>query len=207
MLSTHETKQAVIRDNALILYFENAETPFVARFDLDSLAQANFEVADKKENFFELTLRDFTGTTQVIGQFATKADAHQALYAILQALVSHKEENVVVVEKASAACGFGCVLGKILKWLLIIIGAIVVIYYILGQIPAPGSAQKINATNAPVAAPVMSEAPAASTVHEGGLSTAPEGEGVNADALLGGQSTPPAASEETPQSSSAPAAE
>ena len=35
-------KHAFIRDGALILYFDKAETPFVARFDLDSLAQANF---------------------------------------------------------------------------------------------------------------------------------------------------------------------
>lgn len=82
--------QATIRDNALILSLENAEVPLVARFDLDSLAQANF-IVQSFDNFHQLGLRDFSGQLQPIAQFSNKMDAHQALHQILQALV---DQNV-----------------------------------------------------------------------------------------------------------------
>ena len=84
-LSTH----AVIRENALILYLDKSETPVVARFDLDSLAQANF-IIQPEGNLHRLNMRDFSNNTQTIAEFSNKIDAHQALNHILQALVNHK---------------------------------------------------------------------------------------------------------------------
>ena len=82
---------AYIRDGALVLYFDRAEKPVLARFDLDTLAQASFEVSAKdKDGFYTVMLYDFSGEAQPVAQFASKGDAHQALYAILQALLHHK---------------------------------------------------------------------------------------------------------------------
>jgi hypothetical protein len=112
--------KAFIRDDALILHFDTAQTPFVARFDLDSLVQANFEVTNK-DNSFYLTLRDFSGNQQNVAQFSAKADAHQALYAILQALLSHKREGDTSCSKKSPWC---C----ILKWLIGILLFVGILY-------------------------------------------------------------------------------
>ena len=90
---THQEKAAFIRDGALVLYFDMAEKPVLARFDLDTLAQASFEVSAKdKDGFYTIMLHDFSGDPQPVAQFASKGDAHQALYAILQALLSQKEQ-------------------------------------------------------------------------------------------------------------------
>lgn len=180
-----EAKQAFIRDNALVLYFDNAETPFVARLDLDSLAQANFEVTDKKDGTHALTLRDFSGQVQNIGLFATKADAHQALYAILQALLSYKAENGQ--GGSCARGGFVCWLKKLLKVTLWIIGILVVLYILLGLIPVRTTEPVSDKADAPVAATqdATSETAPAPQQQDAPLSAAPEGEAVDADAVLG----------------------
>lgn len=173
-------KCAFIRENALVLYFDKAETPFVARYDLDSLAQANFEVTDKKDGLFTLSLRDYSGRAQDVGQFANKADAHQALYTILQALLNHKGQQSGCQRKGFSWCGIGCGLLKLLKWVLLIIGALVLLYGLLGIIPVSG--------------PVSNEVPAVKMSTMSGdaggqdkvtdLSTLPEGEAVDADSLF-----------------------
>lgn len=197
-------RKAFIRDGALVLYFDNADTPFVARFDLDSLAQANFEVADKHENIYPLTLRDFSGQVQIVGQFATKADAHQALYAILQALLSHKGDDADAV---TGPCGFWCVMRKVVKWILLVTGAVVLAYNLLVIAARPFStvrhAPQENAVQAPVEEQKSEAAPEANTseVQEpkaADLSAIPEGEAVDADSLL----APEEAGEATPQASS-----
>lgn len=86
---TQSATYAVIRENALILSLDKSETPIVARFDLDSLAQANF-VVQQEAGMHRLSMRDFSGNTQTIADFSNKIDAHQALNHILQALVNHK---------------------------------------------------------------------------------------------------------------------
>lgn len=110
MTQADTQKSAFIRDGALVLYFEMAEKPVIARFDLDTLAQASFEVSAKdKDGFYTIMLNDFSDQSQAVAQFASKGDAHQALYAILQALLSHKEKDATA--KASGCCGCGGVGG------------------------------------------------------------------------------------------------
>ncbi len=110
--------QATIRDNALVLSLDKAETPMVARFDLDSLAQANF-VIQQKGNVHQLNLHDFSGSVQNIAQFANKIDAHQALQHILQALVSHSTPRQTPESIARAS--------RIFSWILKILGIIFII--------------------------------------------------------------------------------
>lgn len=106
MTQTDNQKSAFIREGALVLYFDLAEKPVIARFDLDTLAQASFEVSSKDaEGFYTIVLNDFSGAGQPVAQFASKADAHNALYAILQALLSHKEKDV---SSCASRCGCGC---------------------------------------------------------------------------------------------------
>jgi hypothetical protein len=90
--SAKQSGSAMIRDNALILSLENSDTPVVARFDLESLAQANF-IVQNYEGLFQLSLRNFAGQIQPIAQFVNKIDAHQALQHILHALVSYNNPD------------------------------------------------------------------------------------------------------------------
>lgn len=209
-MSAMDGKQAFIRDHALVLYFDNAETPFVARYDLESLAQANFEVADKKDGTYALTLRDFAGQTQTVGQFAAKADAHQALYAILQALLAHKTQNDAAVQ----SCGGVCWLVRLLAAGLIVLGLLMLFYVVSGFVREFSAHRAITSpaeTAAPMTqdntllppsmmippqaatAPAMpqDEAPAADDEALGDL---PEGEAVDADSFLA-----PKAETDTPQ--------
>lgn len=187
MADTDTPKQAFISDNALVLYFDNAVTPFVARFDLDALVQANFEVADKKDGTYSLTLRDFSGETQQVGLFTGKTDAHQALYAILQALLSHNERKASTVsEKRSGVLHW---VGRLIKILLIFIGCVTVLYYVLSKIPVPVQQNGM-------APQTMSDAPAPSSVtpqapQQNPLAELPQGESIDADQLLLQQATPP----------------
>lgn len=174
---------AFIRDNALVLYFDKAETPFVARYDLDSLAQANFEVTDKKDGLFTLALRDYSGRSQDIGQFPNRADAHQALFTILQALLEHKDSTEKTERKMRGVCGIGCMLLRVLKWVLLIIGALVALYIILGLVPASLFSGG-NQVNNVVQAPVQKTMTGKNTMAD--LSTLPEGQAVDADALFSG---------------------
>lgn len=145
-------KSAYIRDDALILYFDLAETPLVARFDLDSLAQANFEVT-KRGDIFVLVLRDFSGMKQEITTFVNKADAHQALYSILQALLSYGENKKDDEKKPS-------LLWKILKWLFIVVLAAVAVAVGLIWLSTPVShtkkPEKVAAAIPEASAPVVS---------------------------------------------------
>lgn len=156
-------KKAFIRDGALVLYFETAENPVVSRFDLDSLAQANFEV-NKREPNFALVLKDFSGSEQTVAQFSSKADAHQALYAILQALLDHQPSDKscgTCCRKSSGWCRF-------FKWIFGILTVFVLIYLALillaGQIDTTAVPEK---TAMAETAPVM-----------------PQGESVDLDAML-----------------------
>jgi hypothetical protein len=110
--------QATIRDNALVLSLDKAETPMVARFDLDSLAQANF-VIQQNGNVHQLNLHDFSGSVQNIAQFANKIDAHQALQHILQALVNHTTPKQMPDTTSRA--------GTVLSWILKILGVVFII--------------------------------------------------------------------------------
>jgi hypothetical protein len=159
--------QAFIRDDALILHFDTAQTPFVARFDLDSLVQANFEVTNK-DGGFALTLRDFSGASQNVAQFAAKADAHQALYAILQALLSHARSTP---EKSCGTgsrvwCMFKCLLGLAL---------------ILGLLYAAFIWFMVRPDAVPLKTPAASSAAAMAPAP---VATVPEGEPVDMNSLL-----------------------
>lgn len=166
-LAASGQKHAFIRDGALILYFDKAETPFVARFDLDSLAQANFEVADKKEGIYHLTLRDYSGETQTIGQFGSKTDAHQALYLILQALLEQPTGMMVVEEKPNLLWRFIKTLMKILAFIF----AVLLILYTLARMPI---FPENNFQPQPTA-----------QSGENSVSEIPQGESFDADELLG----------------------
>ena len=187
---------AFIRDGALILYFDQAETPFVARFDLDSLAQANFEVADKKDGIFHLTLRDYSGDTQTIGQFSSKNDAHQALYLILQALLEMPQQagGVVVSKKPSLLWRVLCKLVKGFLILLLLLG----ILYALLSVPLPFTATQPDAA---MPAPVSSSAPVAVRPS---VSEVPDGEAVDADVMLNNLTGSSAQEPTAPSPSQAP---
>jgi hypothetical protein len=174
------TASAYLRDGALILYFDMAETPFVSRFDLDSLAQANFEVSDKKDGIYSLVLRDYTGQVQTIGQFSSKGDAHQALHAILKALLSQTGSS------GGKFCGLWCFAKGVLKFFVALLLLLLLLYCFL-RIPARPNSDHLAA---PVAqndvAPSNSSAP-----------VVPQGEAVDADQFLKQaspqpSSTPPA---------------
>lgn len=196
---------ASIRDNALILYFDKAETPFVARYDLASLAQANFEVLQKNDGTYILSLRDYAGRAQEVGEFATKADAHQALYLILQAFLQHKD----IAAGSSAGrgarpcglmCRIGCFLLRFLKWVLMLTGALVLLYVLLGMIPAPRFLQQqagltgSSADARKTAGVTTDSTPAPQTAQHAGqtdINTLPEGEAVDADSLLAPRASVP----------------
>lgn len=167
-LAASGQKHAFIRDGALILYFDKAETPFVARFDLDSLAQANFEISDKKDGIYHLTLRDYSGETQTIGEFASKNDAHQALYMLLQALLE-QPTGIMLVEKNSNPVWRG--IKTFLNYLLMFFVAAYLLY-ILATLPIWPTGPAI-------------EQPAATPLATGKVSEIPEGEAIDADTLLG----------------------
>ena len=173
MTKTDLHNQAFIRDDALILHFDTAQTPFVARFDLDSLVQANFEVANK-DGGFALTLRDFSGATQNIAQFTNKADAHQALYAILQALLSHARTppNNSCGTKSRFCCFMKALIGTLLVFGLLYAAFI---WFMVAPNAQPVQTAAVTphaAAIAPVAAPVAA---------------APEGEPVDMNSLLPAQ--------------------
>lgn len=187
-------KHAFIRDGALILYFDKAEVPFVARFDLDSLAQANFEVVDKKDGLFHLTLRDYSGETQTIGQFNSKNDAHQSLYLILQALLTQSGDQPVCKKRK---CSY---LWRVLKG-MIKAALVLLVAYVLLQVYVW---YNIRHASAPVAVSSV-EAPAA---NNSAMSAIPEGEAIDADAALQSlveknpsaePSTAPAATDNAPE--------
>lgn len=180
-------KKAFIRDGALILYFDTAEIPFVGRYDLESLAQANFEVSEKREGFYYLTLRDFSGQTQNIGQFGSKTDAHHALYAILQALLSQQEKQGGNRRIQGSR-------GKIISFLLNVlktIAAILVAVLILVVVLRLVSTRNVGTP------PIASVGPNMTTPSPGAAPRAPldlpEGEAVDADSIL-----PPSFSEPDP---------
>lgn len=192
-LAASGQKQAFIRDGALILYFDKAETPFVARFDLDSLAQANFEVVDKKDGHYHLTLRDYTGEAQTIGVFASKNDSHQALYLILQALLDQPVVAGGCCPVTKKPCGVWRFFKALLKYTLFVLVVVFLLYHLLTW-PIPVE-QAAVATRGPATTsslvpeqqvPGQAQAPAAS-----GLSALPQGEAVDADALLGQENTAP----------------
>ncbi len=128
------TGHATIRDGALILSLEAAEVPLVARFDLDSLAQANF-IVQSFDKFHQLSLRDFSGQIQPIAQFSNKMDAHHALHHILQALVTQSETSSPQKKRISFR--------SILAWILMLLGVgflLTVVYAFFlykGQLPVP----------------------------------------------------------------------
>lgn len=159
LFSPENRKSAYIRDDALILYFETAETPLVARFDLDSLVQANFEVS-KKDEQFALILRDFSGQRQEITVFANKADAHQALYAILQALLSYGEAQKEVGEKPN-------LFWKFLKWLILTFIVALGIGFALIWLATPVSHIAIPEATKTAQPATHSAEPAATTLPEG----------------------------------------
>lgn len=170
MIAPSDQKHAFIREGALILYFDKAETPFVARFDLESLAQASFEVTDKKDGFYHLVLNNYTVGSQTVGQFGSKNDAHQALYEILQALLSYNgNENMVCARKPKGCNSF---FWRLLKWILLSIVTLLVIYALLILIPVPKSLSS------------RVEAPATQKAGSNALSALPEGEAVDADSVL-----------------------
>lgn len=196
---------ATVQNGTLILHFENAETPMVSRLDLDSLAQATFEV-QQKDGAYYLRLHDSaahdSNTGQNFGKFTTKADAHQALHAILQALLAQQPETMKSACSTSAGrcskkgkCGWLLCFGKIILFLLVAF-----ILFSLGGLNGMRVAEykaqqkSVATTEAPVAAPTVAEQPAAVPTPE--TVTAPEGEAMDADALLGGNE--PAAATATP---------
>jgi hypothetical protein len=200
---THDVqskKHASVRDGVLILYFEGAETPFVARFDLDSLAQANFEVADKKDGFHTLVLRDYSGDTQTIGQFSEKADAQQALYDIVQALLNNTSETSAVCATANPkSCSrVKCFFAWLLKAIMYLLLAVLVIY---GILHIPVSSTRIAKPTAPAATESNGQgdvAPSAAKEERNvpNLSILPEGEAVDADSILPDMDAAPAAEQE-----------
>lgn len=138
---------AIIRDGALILSLETAEVPLVARFDLDSLAQANF-IVQSFDKFHQLSLRDFSGQIQPIAQFPNKMDAHQALHHILQALVEHGQP----AKNQNHKITFGTVIGWILKLLGVtfIVTLLYATYLYRGQaLPHLGGAAQTQTTSLP----------------------------------------------------------
>ncbi len=158
-------KKAFIRDGALVLYFEAAENPVVSRFDLDTLAQANFEV-NKREPNFALVLKDFAGSEQIVAQFSSKAEAHQALYSILQALLDHRgAPEGVCGEKSSGWCRF-------FKWFFGILAALVLVWVILIALSEP-----IEKTPTAPSPEATASAPS---------SALPEGEAVDLDEMFSG---------------------
>lgn len=108
--------QAMIHDGALVLSFDTSEMPTVARFDLDSLAQANF-VIQPADQAYHLNLRDFSGQIQPIAKFTNKIDAHQALHLILQALVTYHTPK----EKGNNTGIFSSIIKTILLFITILI--------------------------------------------------------------------------------------
>jgi len=187
-----DAKSAYIRDNALILYFQAAETPLVSRFDLDSLVQANFEVV-KKDEVHALVLRDFAGQRQEITTFANKADAHQALYAILQALLSYGEDK-----KTAASKGGG--VWKFFKYLFLSLIVLAAVAFVLVWLATPVShVASLESTAKPAAsaspqdtAHVPAQAPA----------EVPEGQPMNMDEFVAPAASAPV---EAPQTGMTPA--
>lgn len=186
-LAASGQKHVFIRDDALILYFDKAETPFIARFDLDSLARATFEVTDKKDGIYHLTLRDYAGETQEIGRFSSKNDAHQALYLILQALLERGASVVTATKTGGLFRRFVTVLVKYLViaclTALVLLGGL----YGFARLSAPienGAGKTVSAE------------PKA----QNGAAALPEGEAMDADELLGHMmaNPPPAAPSEKP---------
>ena len=137
-------------------------------------------MTDKKDGIFYLTLRDYSGDAQTIGQFASKNDAHQALYLILQALLEQPTGIMYVEQKPNL---FWRVLKTILKYLAILVIAAIGLYYFLRF-------SVIYATSTQTPAAVS--APAT----EKGVSSLPQGEAVDADDLLNNMAAP---SEPTPE--------
>lgn len=129
MTQSDTQKSAFIRDGALVLYFEMAEKPVIARFDLDTLAQASFEVSAKdKDGFYTIMLNDFSDQSQAVAQFASKGDAHQALYAILQALLSHKEKDAAAQKSCCGCGGFGGFFKGMIRTVLHIVVVMALVY-------------------------------------------------------------------------------
>lgn len=182
--------KAFIRDDALVLSFDTAEKPFVARFDLDSLVQANFEV-NMRDDFYVLTLRDFSGAEQTVGHFKNKVDAHQALHSILQALLSHVRPS----DKDGSS-----VLWRIFKWLLGILLLIALLIFFFMPVPMIGqpgpvlqtapAAPMASVPPAPTRAPPVAEtAPVYQALPplpaiDPAAQAVPEGQPVDLDALL-----------------------
>jgi hypothetical protein len=179
MSMTDTTKKATVRDNTLVLYFDTAENPLVARFDLESLAQTHFEVM-KKDASFALVLRDFSGSVRDIAVFPSKADAHQALYAILQALLEYD---------GGGTCSKSCCRKKrslfvsLIKWFFILVG-----------VAATGWLAVLFLTS-PVqnSVPHQESVPTVSAPRTDGLN-APDGQAVDLDSVLPTDDTQPPAS-------------
>lgn len=180
MTNADNVKKATVRDNTLVLYFDTAENPLVARFDLESLAQAHFEVA-KRDAGFVLILRDFSGAVRDIAQFGSKADAHQALYAILQALLDH-DGGVSGTGKKCGGKGswFLC----LIKWFFILAGVVSVAWLLMLAFTTPPDLRGDMST------------PAVVTPKAEGFK-APEGEAFDLDSVLPSESAAPQS--ETPQ--------
>jgi hypothetical protein len=121
--SHQSSTYAVIRENALVLSLDKPDTPVVARFDLDSLAQANF-IVQAEGTMHKLVLRDFSGSERLIAQFNNKIDAHQALQHILQALVSHNTPAHHAADKK-------CTIGRVGGWVLKALGIIFILLAVL----------------------------------------------------------------------------
>lgn len=164
-------KRAFIRDGALILYFDTSEAPFVARFDLDSLAQAKFEIEDKRESAYILTLRDFSGEAQDVGRFNTKAEAHQALHAILQALVSHSQGRNDKAESFSGKSFLAGAFKWFVKALIIAFIVLLLLWIVFAFFITP--------------APENGTIPSQTTSSASPVSNMPAGEAIDADAILG----------------------
>lgn len=129
MFNTQQTSShnshAIIRDNALILSLETAETPLVARFDLDSLAQANF-IVQNFDGIYHLNLRDFSGQVQAIAQFNSKIEAHQALHYILHALVNHSTDTATTQPPKRS------LLGRLISFVLQLCGVVFILLVLYG---------------------------------------------------------------------------
>ncbi len=128
-----------------------------------------------------MSLRDYSGDSQTIGQFSAKSDAQQALYDIVQALLNYNDDAVCATPKKKACSRVKCFFAALLKAFLYLLAAILVIYAFL-HIPVPTSTktQAPAVVSAPVSEDAASVAPAASS----DLSEIPEGEAVDADSIL-----------------------
>src|SRR5690606_21168966 len=94
-----------------------------------------------KDGFYTIMLHDFSGEAQAVAQFASKGDAHQALYAILQALLSQKEQvgTRSACSTGSKCCGFFKDFLKTIAYLLLFVFLVYACFFVYYGYIAPSA--------------------------------------------------------------------